>query len=136
MSRFKNPQYAGNTVWGPSESRITWNGYADGGRHNAAAAVAPPDLEYINKAIVSLGGAAYDKGKAKWFPDLDDDIAQAKREKMAKELGIPINKSQYYKDKLKTTTDPEQIELLKKMILEEEGNQEQQSFFESWNPFT
>jgi hypothetical protein len=128
-----------NTIWAPGESRITWNGFADGGRHNAPAAVAPPDPEYINKAIVGLTGSVYDKAKAKWFPDLDDDIAQAKREKKAKELGIPINKSQYYKDKLKTTTDPEQIEYLKKMILEEEGNQEQQGFFESikdWNPFT
>jgi hypothetical protein len=131
MSRFKSPQYAGNTVWAmPAESRIIYNGFADGGRHNAAAAIAPPDDEYINKAILALTGAAYDKGKAKWFPDLDDDISQAKKWAKAEELGVPINEVDYWKKKLKTSSDPQEIEYLKEMIEEKEG------LFQSWNPFT
>lgn len=124
MSRFKNPQYAGNTVWGPSESRITWNGYADGGRHNAAAAVAPPDLEYINKAIVGLTGATYDSAKAKYWPDMNDKIKQAKQFKAAEDLGIPITDADYYKNILKTTEDPEEQKWLKEMI------EKHETFFE------
>lgn len=121
MSRFKNPQYAGNTVWAmPAESRLTWNGFADGGRHNAAAAIAPPELEYINKAIVGLTGATYDKAKEEWWPDMDDKIKQAKKFKAAEDLGIPITDADYYKNRLETTQDPEEKAWLKEMIEEHE----------------
>ena len=48
----------------------------------------------------------------------------------AEELGVPIKELDWLKNKLKTSTDPQERQELIEMIKEEEG------LFESWNPFT